>query len=62
MSDNRKSKSPYQRYSKAPYRYSELYERWHQAAREGRWNEACRLGQLHTARFLGMPAEAEEAA
>lgn len=48
-----KSKSPYQRYQKTPYRYSDLYQRWRQARLNGREGEARTLSAQHSLRFFG---------
>lgn len=51
MSTERKSKSPYQRYAKTPYRYSDLYYRWRAAVLRGDEKEARNLGRQHSQRF-----------
>lgn len=46
MKGPRKAKSPYQKYGKAPYRYSELYRQWATARRSGH-RDADALGLKH---------------
>jgi hypothetical protein len=52
MAKTNKAKSPYNKYGKRPYQYSELYQRWRTAMINRRENEARSLGQEHTARFM----------
>ncbi len=49
---NPKGKSPYRRYGKRPYKYSELYRRWRAAVMSGDADEAARLTGMHARRFL----------
>ena len=43
--------SPYQRYHKAPYRYSELYYQWRAAVLKGDTKAANRLSDKHALKF-----------
>lgn len=57
MAYRKKSKSPYQKYRKTPYRYSDLFNRWREALLAGKNGLARQLGEEHSARFLhGRPA------
>lgn len=49
----RKANSPYQKYGKVPFRYSELYYAWRRAIKDGKTSEARRLSEQHTERWLG---------
>lgn len=51
MAETRKSKSPYQRYNKAPYRYSELYYQWRAAVLKGDTRLARELSAKHSQKF-----------
>lgn len=54
-------KSPYARYGKIPFRYSEVYYAWERAVKEGRNAEARRHSRDHALRFLGIdPTERPE--
>lgn len=53
----RKAKSPYQRYQKTPFVYSELYRRWFSAMTAGRKDEADKIGRDHSRRFMFAPHE-----
>ena len=44
-------KSPYQRYGKVPFRYSDIYQRWREAVMRGRDREAAALAAEHARRF-----------
>lgn len=63
MSTNseRKARSPYQRYSKKPRRYSELYQRWKSAVMDGNRHLAQQLSASHAERFLGSTTTGAEA-
>ena len=50
-SEGRTARSPYQRYRKAPYRYSDILEQWQSAVIKGDYPLARRLGQRHSERF-----------
>lgn len=54
MADNQKGKSPYVKYGKKPYRYSELYQNWKAARARGDTAQAAILSEQHKARFLGV--------
>ncbi len=57
-----KGKSPYQKYRKAPFRYSDLFYQWFDAVTKGQTGKAARLARQHTARFLeGRVLHEEEA-
>lgn len=43
--------SPYQRYNKAPYRYSDLYYQWRAAVLKGDNKLADRLSEKHSQKF-----------
>ena len=43
--------SPYQRYNKAPYRYSDIYYQWRSAVLKGDTKGADRLSARHFAKF-----------
>lgn len=47
----KKAKSPYQRYGKTPYRYSDLLQDWTRAIKEGKRDLANVLGDRHTRMF-----------
>jgi hypothetical protein len=49
---HKKSKSPYQRQKKTPYRYSDLYQRWREAKLAGREREADGYAREHYSRFV----------
>ncbi len=51
-----KARSPYRRKQKAPYRYSELFRDWLEAAKVGRFAEATTFGDRHTRAFGGEEA------
>ena len=52
MSDERKKRqSPYQRYQKAPFIYSETYRAWKQAVMRGDRDEAARVSRRHATQF-----------
>lgn len=64
MSKDDKGKSPYQKYGKSPFRYSQAYQLWRDAAVKGRSNVG-RLGDDHLAYVAGlrrMPASLRDAA
>jgi hypothetical protein len=46
-----KAQSPYQKYQKAPYLYSETYFSWKRAAIIGNKDEAARLSRKHAVQF-----------
>lgn len=50
-----KAQSPYVKYGKTPYVYSEVYRRWKAAVMAGRDNEARALAAEHQKRFLNLP-------
>jgi hypothetical protein len=53
MSQNpKKARSPYAKYNKRPYQYSETYRNWKAAVIRGDRSAAARLGRQHTQRFL----------
>lgn len=45
------AKSPYQRYGKSPFRYSEAYRDWFRAAKSGDRGAMEREGRRHSAAF-----------
>ena len=47
----REAKSPYRKYRKTPYRYSELFNQWEAAVRAGD-EKARNLGRRHLAAFF----------
>ena len=51
-----KAKSPYQRYQKSPFRYSDIFRDWMAATIVGRVGEATTLGDKHTRAFGGEEA------
>jgi hypothetical protein len=46
----REPRSPYQKYNKEPYRYSERYHKWRAAVKDGRADEAAAL----TAQYVSL--------
>ncbi len=52
MAKTSKSKSPYNKYGKRPYQYSELFQRWRKAVLDRHDGLARTLGQEHTARWM----------
>ena len=45
------TQSPYQKYKKAPYMYSETYQAWRRAALKGDKDEVSRLSRKHATQF-----------
>lgn len=58
MAKPRKAQSPYQKYGKRPYRYSESYQQWHRAILDNDFDEAARLGRRHSRTFGMSPLKA----
>lgn len=59
----RKPTSPYKRYGKKPFRYSDLHRDWLSAAKAGKEEEAEFLAAKHRAKFIyGLNAAEHEAA
>jgi hypothetical protein len=58
MAKVKKAKSPYQKYGKSPFVYSETYRQWKAATKAGRKDEADRHARQHRARFGGSIEEA----
>jgi hypothetical protein len=48
-------RSPYKKYGKAPYQYSETYRRWRAAVMAGRDNEARAFAAEHQKKFVRNP-------
>jgi hypothetical protein len=47
----KKARSPYQKYGKRPHRYSERYNAWRSATKEGRTQDAAYLAAAHSRGF-----------
>lgn len=55
----RRCASPYQRYGKAPYRYSQEYQAWRSALLRGNPREIAAASQAHKRRFGPAPMPRE---
>lgn len=43
----KRGKSPYDKYKKTPYKYSQILQDWTKAVKEGKSNEAAHLARSH---------------
>lgn len=54
--ENSKGKSPYARHAKAPYKYSDYYDRWATAiAQYGRYSEQAMQADTRFRQVFGIP-------
>lgn len=51
---DRKAKSPYQRYQKTPFVYSEAYRRWKSAVKDGRDRDASIARTAHRQHLINL--------